>query len=67
MRDLQGIAEINGPNRAALQAERAKNIFSNSHGLVGYQQRKHGDRVAARQAQAVPGQGNHGRTAQNIG
>ena len=52
MRDLQGIAEINGPRRAELQAERAANVKENSPG-TGWVlfQSLHGDRVKARRAQ----------------
>jgi hypothetical protein len=49
MRDLQGIAEINGPRRAELQAERAENIKKNSTPQWdGLFQTLHGERVEER-------------------
>lgn len=53
MRDLQGIAEINGPRLAELQAERAANIEKRrvARDRVREQQIAHGKRVEARQAQ----------------
>jgi len=52
MRDLEGIAEINGPRRAELQAERAANIRTNSSRLPAKSvQEAHGRRLEARQAQ----------------
>lgn len=56
MRDLQDIAEINGPRRAELQAERAKtvlidSIISETLRPAAVLRQQHGDRVAARHAQ----------------
>jgi hypothetical protein len=49
MRDLQGIAEINGPRRAELQAERAK-LIANATAKAVNTQIEHGKRVEERAA-----------------
>jgi hypothetical protein len=51
VRDLKSIAEINGPNHAALAAERAANTAAGtSSGEIAFQRKIHGERVAARRA-----------------
>lgn len=51
MRDLAGIAEINGPRRVELQAERAERILDAHPILPAHLARvEHGQRVAARAA-----------------
>ena len=59
MRDLQGIAEINGPRRVDLQAERAENIKKNSTPQWGgLFQTLHGERVEERaRVNGFPGPG----------
>lgn len=58
MRDLQGIAEINGPRRGELQADRAvlvatESLFSEQRVHPDTIQTSHGKRVALRQQQLV--------------
>lgn len=58
MRDLQGIAEINGPRRGELQADRAalvatESLFSEQKAHPDAIQASHGKRVALRQQQLV--------------